>query len=202
MFAGISALAMGSEVHVVEDPAPLIGAPGGYVQRTVLAQRRRPCSVTTRRLLRGPGVHRADPGPGGEHRLQRLPHPRLDPRPGQFLPRQLSRRGDRLVFSNGILILAGARGRSSGPSTPRTTRLIQLYIVGVFVSFTLSQSGMVVHWLRVLRQDRRPRARSCTGPRRQPRWRDATALVLVIVLVTKFTHGAWMVVVAIPVLCC
>jgi hypothetical protein len=81
-----------------------------------------------------------------------------------------------------------------------TTRLIQLYIIGVFVSFTLSQAGMVRHWKRRLaatrdraerRKIHRARAINLVGAL-------ATALVLVIVLITKFTHGAWIVVIAMP----
>ena len=82
-----------------------------------------------------------------------------------------------------------------------TSRLIQLYIIGVFVSFTLSQAGMVVHWNRALRSPERSR-----GDRRRIHLSRivnttgmcATAIVLVIVLVTKFTHGAWIVVIAMP----
>src|SRR5690606_36306039 len=68
----------------------------------------------------------------------------------RYLPRQLHTRGDRLAFSNGILLLAGAAGLLVWIYGPNSTRLIQLYIVGVFVSFTLSQIGMVRHWNRLL----------------------------------------------------
>ena len=75
-----------------------------------------------------------------------------------FLPRQLHTRGDRLAFSNGIIILAAAAAALIVASTTRRSRaLIQLYIVGVFVSFTLSQIGMVRHWTRHLRVERNPR---------------------------------------------
>ena len=79
-----------------------------------------------------------------------------------FLPRQLHTRGDRLAFSNGILILAAAAAGLVVLYDAEVTRLIQLYIVGVFVSFTLSQIGMVRHWNRHLRArevDGRTRAR-------------------------------------------
>ena len=90
-------------------------------------------------------------GAGGEHRLQRLPDPRLDPGSGRIPPRQFGRRGDRLVFSNGIIILAALAGLLIWGFDASTSRLIQLYIIGVFVSFTLSQAGMVRHWTTLLR---------------------------------------------------
>ncbi|MEQ8146793.1 APC family permease [Streptomyces sp. OP7] len=111
----------------------------------------------------------------------------------RYLPRQLHTRGDRLAFSNGILLLAGAAGLLVGVYGADSTRLIQLYIVGVFVSFTLSQTGMVRHWNRLLATERdqakrrhmiRSRAINAFGA-------FFTGLVLVVVLLTKFTHGAW-----------
>ncbi|MEU7282364.1 APC family permease [Streptomyces sp. NPDC045431] len=111
----------------------------------------------------------------------------------RYLPRQLHTRGDRLAFSNGIVLLAGAAILLVWLYGADSTKLIQLYIVGVFVSFTLSQTGMVRHWNRHLRTERDPAAR-----RRMIRARAIntfgaffTGLVLVVVLATKFTHGAW-----------
>ncbi|MBE6475464.1 MAG: APC family permease [Actinomyces succiniciruminis] len=111
----------------------------------------------------------------------------------EFLPRQLSQRGDRLAYSNGIIVLwAGAIAFIVGFQA-NTNRLIQLYIVGVFISFTLSQIGMVRHWNRELATATDPGAR-----RRMRRSRIVngigvvgTGTVLVIVLLTKFTRGAW-----------
>ena len=77
-----------------------------------------------------------------------------------YLPRQLHTRGDRLAFSNGILTLAAAAIALIWAFDAQVTRLIQLYIVGVFVSFTLSQLGMVRHWTRELRTEPEPRART------------------------------------------
>jgi amino acid transporter len=111
----------------------------------------------------------------------------------RYLPRQLHTRGDRLAFSNGIVLLAGAAALLVVVYGADTTRLIQLYIVGVFVSFTLSQIGMVRHWNRHLATERdaarrrhmiRSRAINTFGA-------FLTGLVLVVVLVTKFMHGAW-----------
>lgn len=110
-----------------------------------------------------------------------------------YLPRQLHTRGDRLAFSNGIIALAVAAIALIWWFDAEVTRLIQLYIVGVFVSFTLSQLGMIKHWTRLLRTEHDPAARV-----RMVRSRvvnsfgfGMTAVVLVIVLITKFSHGAW-----------
>ena len=117
-----------------------------------------------------------------------------------YLPHQLANRGDRLVFSNGIVLLALVAGLLIVAFNADVTRLIQLYILGVFLSFTLSQAGMVRHWTDLLRRERR-RAQAL----HRKRWLNgigaaATAFVFVIVLVTKFSHGAWIVVVAAPIL--
>ncbi len=109
-----------------------------------------------------------------------------------FLPRQLHTRGDRLAFSNGIIILAASAAGLIIIYNAEVTRLIQLYIVGVFVSFTLSQIGMVRHWTRHLSLERNPQVRA-----RMVRSRVINGIgavmcgtVLVVVLLTKFTHGA------------
>jgi amino acid transporter len=119
-----------------------------------------------------------------------------------YLPRQLHTRGDRLAFSNGIVTLAIAAIVLIVAFDASTTRLIQLYIVGVFVSFTLSQLGMLRHWTRELRTEPNPAVRS-----RMKRSRVVngigfafTGTVLIIVLVTKFTHGAWITLLAMGVL--
>ena len=124
-----------------------------------------------------------------------------------YLPRQLHNRGDRLVFSNGVVLLAGAAAALIVGFDANIDRLIQLYIVGVFTSFTLSQFGMVRHWQTLLRRDRdRPTgaATSGAGSRRSMRRAQAinavgavfTAVVLVVVFATKVTHGAWIAVAA------
>jgi amino acid transporter len=112
----------------------------------------------------------------------------------RFAPRQFSNLGDRLVFSNGMLVLAGAAAALLAIYKANTNSLIHLYVIGVFTAFTLSQFGMVRYWLRV----------------RTPGWHGrmlvntigatATGLVAVIVIWTKFTEGAWLVTIAIPLL--
>ncbi|WLP91067.1 MULTISPECIES: APC family permease [Gordonia] len=116
----------------------------------------------------------------------------------RYLPRQLHTRGDRLAFSNGIIFLALAATAFVVAFGAEVTALIQLYIVGVFVSFTLSQTGMVRHWTRLLRTETDPSAR-----RRMKQSRVIntvglimTATVLVVVLITKFTAGAWIAILA------
>ncbi|MGK2348071.1 APC family permease [Actinomyces sp. W5033] len=111
----------------------------------------------------------------------------------EFLPRQLSQRGDRLAYSNGIIVLwLGATAFIVGFGAS-TNRLIQLYIVGVFISFTLSQVGMVRHWTRELTTatDVRVRARMRRSRAVNVVGMAGTGLVLVIVLATKLTRGAW-----------
>jgi amino acid transporter len=119
----------------------------------------------------------------------------------RYLPRQFHNRGDRLVFSNGIILLAVASSLLIWAFDAELTRIIQLYIVGVFVSFTLSQYGMVKHWDRVAAEDpsldrrtvRRSRLINLVGA-------SVTFVVLIIVLFSKFTKGAWLVVAFMPVL--
>lgn len=109
-----------------------------------------------------------------------------------FLPRQLANRGDRLVFSNGIVLLAVAAGGLLAAFGGRTNALIPLYAIGVFTSFTLSQSGMVRHHLRLKERGwQRNVAINATGA-------TATAVVLVIIATTKFTSGAWLPLVVVP----
>ncbi len=109
-----------------------------------------------------------------------------------FLPRQLANLGDRLVFANGIVLLAMISGLLVAAFHASTHALIPLYAVGVFLAFTLSQAGMVRRW----------------WTRREPGWllhmainglgAAVTAVVLLVVVVTKFVHGAWIVALLIP----
>ena len=121
-----------------------------------------------------------------------------------YAPKALNTRGDRLVYSNGMIILGLAAVLVLVIFQAKLTVLIQLYIIGVFVSFSLGQIGMVRHWRRELRL-LSPKA---VGERREA-WSGLfinslgatfTVVVLVIVTITKFTHGAWLVFLAIPVL--
>ncbi len=121
-----------------------------------------------------------------------------------YAPKSLNTRGDRLVFSNGMIILGAAAIVVLVVFQARLTTLIQLYIIGVFVSFSIGQIGMVKHWRRELRllpeRLRAERRAAAVGLLINAMGAAATASVLVIVTVTKFTHGAWLVFLAIPVL--
>ncbi|NTW41531.1 MAG: APC family permease, partial [Cellulomonadaceae bacterium] len=202
MFIGLTALAMIAHVHMAGEGVVLLGAPDGYAQRTVIAQLAGAVfglgsvgfyvvqTFTTLVL-----VLAANTAFNGFPILASiLGH-------DGFLPRQLSRRGDRLVFSNGILILAAFAIGLLAAFQASPTRLIQLYILGVFVSFTLSQAGMVRHWTTALAdapsafRAGMQRARVINGL-----GAAMTLLVLVIVLVTKFSHGAYLVVIAMPLM--
>ncbi|WP_432247529.1 APC family permease [Streptomyces sanyensis] len=199
MFCGIIALAMASDVKMAEYPAKDLyrdGAPVGpdYVQHPVISQVAAAvfgdgtfffvllaAATALVLFLAANTAYNGFPLLGSILAQDR------------YLPRQLHTRGDRLAFSNGIVLLAGAAVLLVWIYGADSTRLIQLYIVGVFVSFTLSQTGMVRHWNRHLAAERNKAKR-----RRMIRSRAInafgaffTGLVLVVVLVTKFTHGAW-----------
>jgi amino acid transporter len=200
MFAGITALAMAAHVHIVDNTARLVGAPSGYEQRTVIAQlagavfgNHSLFFFAVQGFTAAILVLAANTAFSGFPILASILGG------DGYLPRQFHRRGDRLVFSNGVLVLAALAGLLIYAFDASTTRLIQLYIIGVFVSFTLSQWGMVRHWTAELR--------SAVGRQRitvhRARFINGlgavfTALVLVVVLLAKFTHGAYIVVIAMP----
>ncbi len=119
-----------------------------------------------------------------------------------YMPRQLDTRGDRLAFSNGILVLAAFALLLIIAFDADVSRLIHLYIVGVFVSFTLSQAGMVKHWTTLLKDapDGQDRARMQRSRVINGVGFSVTGIVLVVVLITKFTHGAWIAILAMVVL--
>jgi len=203
MFAGVTALALISHVHVCPASSQCIGLPHGQAQPTVIAQVGSAVfggasplfyvlSLVTALIL----VLAANTAFNGFPVLASILS-----RDG-FLPRQLHTRGDRLAFSNGILLLSGFAILLIVIFQASPTRLIQLYIVGVFVSFVCSQTGMIRHWNRLLRTTTDARARRQMFRSRIINTIGAcfTAVVLVIVLVSKFASGAWIVVVAMPVI--
>jgi amino acid transporter len=174
MLMGLIVLAQLTDVRMAEFPADQIAnAPKDYEQKTMVAQ---------------------------------VAHAVFDNFPvlgsilaqDRYLPRQLHTRGDRLAFSNGILFLAGFAVVLVIAFDAEVTRLIQLYIVGVFVSFTLSQLGMIRHWKRLLKTETDVQARS--RMRRSQAINTfglvMTATVLIVVLITKFTKGAWIAIAA------
>nr|WP_225958010.1 APC family permease [Amycolatopsis lexingtonensis] len=207
MFGGITALALITKVHIAENTCDLTGFAGNCEndpQRTVISQI-------------GAAVF------GGDHTVlffvlqaatalililaantafNGFPLLASILAQDRYLPRQLHTRGDRLAFSNGIIALSLVAGILIFAFDGSTTRLIQLYILGVFTSFTLCQVGMVKHWNQVLGDTTDARDRRAAHRSRLINALGAalTAIVLVVVLVTKFTHGAYLVVIAIPLL--
>ncbi|MBU6213785.1 MAG: APC family permease [Actinomycetales bacterium] len=203
MFSGITWLALKTGVKIAEHDADLIGLPAGESQKTVIAQVANAVFSDFRLgavIVAGATalilVLAANTAFNGFPVLGSVLA-----RDG-YLPRQLHTRGDRLAFSNGIVALAVVAGLLIWIYDAQVSRLIQLYIIGVFVSFTLSQLGMIRHWTRLLRNERDRRARSTML---RSRFTNAvgfvlTGTVLVIVLLTKFTHGAYIVCIAMPII--
>lgn len=198
MLVSMIALASWTGVKVAEDPATQLlrdGQPVGeeYVQHTVMAQVAQsvfdgfPAGVVIVSIVTGLIlVLAANTAFNGFPVLGSILA-----RDG-YLPRQLHTRGDRLAFSNGILLLAAAAGLLIVIYDAQVTKLIQLYIVGVFVSFTLSQIGMVRHWNRHLALEKDRREQRAMMRRRAINAVGAamSGTVLVVVVLTKFTHGA------------
>jgi amino acid transporter len=203
MFASITWLAMRTQVKVTEFDSDLIGLPAGQSQKTVIAQVAQAVfgdfhagflyvSLATALILALAANTAFNGFPVLGSILAR----------DGYLARQLHTRGDRLAFSNGIVVLATLAVVLVIVYQAEVTNLIQLYIVGVFVSFTLSQLGMIRHWNRHLSDDPPAAER-----RRILRSRAVnmvgfvmTGSVLIIVLTTKFTKGAWIVCIAMPLI--
>jgi len=200
LLMGIIILAQKIGIVYAHSPAEqLIGAPAGYHQKTLIAQIAETVfggfpigfyfiAIVTALIL----VLAANTAFNGFPVLGSILAQ------DRYLPRQLHTRGDRLAFSNGILFLSGAAIAFVVLFGAEVTKLIQLYIVGVFVSFVLSQTGMIRHWTRHLKTENDPAQR-----RRMHRSRvinsiglAMTGAVLIIVLITKFAAGAWIAIVA------
>jgi len=203
MFASITWLALATGVKVTGDDAALVGLPEGQAQKTVIVQIAGAVfgsftvgvlvvSLTTALIL----ALAANTAFNGFPVLGSILAK------DGYLPRQLHTRGDRLSYSNGIIILAVFAIVLVVIFQADVSSLIQLYIIGVFVAFTLGQIGMLRHWNRELRAGPSP-----AEARRMRRSRIIngvgavmTGLVLVIVLATKFLQGAWIVVIAMPLI--
>lgn len=207
MFVGVTTLAIVAKVHIADDACRLTGLGqdcSAYQQRTVIAQIAAAVfggessfgfyyiQAATALVL----ILAANTAFNGFPLLSSILAQR------RYLPRQLHSRGDRLAFSNGIVALAVTAGLLLWGFEASVTALIHLYILGVFTSFTLSQTGMVRHWNQALSTE--------SDPALQRRHRVArainavgavfTGLVLVVVLFTKFLDGAWLAVLAAGVL--
>ncbi|GAB1514134.1 APC family permease [Actinophytocola sp. KF-1] len=200
MFLGLIMLASVTRAKIAEDPAQqLVNAPADYEQKTLVAQ-------LANAVFGGfdPAVWYVIFFTGlilvlaANTAFNGFPVLGSILAQDRYLPRQLHTRGDRLAFSNGIVGLAAFAIVLVVAFDAEVTRLIQLYIVGVFVSFVLSQSGMIRHWNRLLRTE------EDEVERKRMRKRQAingfglfmTATVLVIVLITKFLLGAWIAIAA------
>ena len=206
MFAGVTALALLSDIKYVEHPCDLEGFADCETepQRTVIAQLAAAIfggdesvgfffiQAATALVL----VLAANTAFNGFPLLGSVLAQ------DRFMPRQLHTRGDKLVFSNGILLLAGFAILLIVAFDADVSRLIQLYIIGVFTSFTIGQWGMVRHWNREMRSEKDAAAR-----RRMRRSQiintvggSLTTVVLVIIVLTKFTHGAGLFLVGMAIL--
>jgi hypothetical protein len=206
MFSGITALALISDVHIAEHPCDLTGFANctGEPQRTVIAQVAAAVfggnhsvgffymqAMTALVLILAANTAYNGFPPFAAILAQ-----------DKNLPNQLKNRGDRLAYSNGIVILAAVAALLIWIYDADTTHLIQLYIIGVFTSFTLGQSGMVRHWNRLLPLERDPAERRRMKSSRSINAFGAalTGFVLAIVIITKFTKGAYIVLIAMPIL--
>jgi len=203
MFASITWLAMYTGVQVAEGTEYIEGMPAGTEQKTVIAQIANAVfsevpllafivSAATALIL----VLAANTAFNGFPVLGSILA-----RDG-YLPRQLHTRGDRLAFSNGIIALSATAMLLVYIFDADVSKLIQLYIVGVFVSFTMSQTGMVRHWTRLLRTEQDPaiRARMMRSRVINSVGLVLTGTVLIIVLLTKFTRGAYLAILAMAAL--
>jgi amino acid transporter len=203
MFVAITTFAIVSHVHVAERPEDLGLKPGSH-QKTVIAQI-------------GSAIFGGDHAPGffylqfttalilvlaANTAFNGFPVLASILAKDGFLPRQLHTRGDRLAFSNGILLLAGFAILLILAFKANPNRLLNLYIIGVFVSFVNSQFGMIRHWNRHLPGETDPAKRHQMQRSRVINTIGAivTTLVLAIVLISKFVEGAWIAIAAMAVL--
>jgi len=202
MFIGVTTLALLTNVHYAERASDLIGFDTSNPQRTVIAQIAAAVfggdntimffvvQATTAAVLLLAANTAFNGFPLLGSVLAR----------DSYAPKSLNTRGDRLVYSNGVLALAAVAIVLIIIYQANPTQLIQLYIIGVFVSFTLGQTGMVVHWTRMLRRGEGDRGQIQRSRLINAIGATLTFTVLLIVTVTKFTHGAWLVFAIMPVL--
>ncbi len=203
LFGCLTWLAQTTGVKVTENDADLIGLPSGQTQQTVVVQIAEAVVGDWRALVwlvvAATVLILAAAATSSFRSFSTLAS--LLARDG-YLPKQLLTRGDRLVFSNGILVLSVAAIVTIVGFGANLASLIQLYIIGVFLSLTLGQLGMARHWAAVIA---RPTGAAQRRRARRSRWMALlgsalTSVVLVVALLGKFTGGAWMAVLAIGVL--
>jgi amino acid transporter len=203
LFMAITLLALKTGVKVTDKNENLIGLPEGAQQKTVIVQISDATfgnfslgtlivAVATALIL----IAAANTAFNGFPVLTSILSQ------DRFLPRQLHNRGDRLAFSNGILFLGFASAISVYIFDASVTRLIQLYILAVFTSVSFGQLGMIIHWTRNIKltTDAAARSKMVVSRTINAIGFIFTFSVLFIVLITKFTTGAWLVVLIIPIL--
>jgi amino acid transporter len=203
LFMAITLLALKTGVKVTDKNENLIGLPEGAQQKTVIVQISDATfgnfslgtlivAVATALIL----IAAANTAFNGFPVLTSILSQ------DRFLPRQLHNRGDRLAFSNGILFLGLASAISVYIFDASVTRLIQLYILAVFTSVSFGQLGMIIHWTRNIKltSDAAARSKMVISRTINAIGFVFTFSVLFIVLITKFTTGAWLVVLIIPIL--
>ncbi len=203
MMTGIVVLSRLTNLHFVEDASQIVSGPAGYVQKTVTAQIGSAVfGADSVMLYVVAGATALILFLAANTAFNGFPVLGSILAQDRYLPRQLHTRGDRLAFSNGILFLAGFAIVLIVSFRAEVTRLIQLYIVGVFVSFTLSQAGMLRHWNRLLRTERDPSVRYRMNRSRAINsfGMVLTGAVLIVVLLTKFLLGAWIAIAAMLVI--
>ncbi|MEU7873819.1 APC family permease [Dactylosporangium sp. NPDC049140] len=203
MLLGIILLANRTGLKFVEDPSQIESGPANYVQKTVTTQLGQTVFGAGSVLLYVVAVITAlILFLAANTAFNGFPVLGSILAQDRYLPRQLHTRGDRLAFSNGIILLALAAMVLIVGFNGEVTRLIQLYIVGVFVSFTLSQAGMIRHWNRLLRtvRDKQARIRMIRSRTINMVGLTLTGAVLIVVLITKFLLGAYIAIIAMIVI--
>ncbi len=204
LFVGVTTLALISRVHYAETPCNLIGWEGCATQpqRSVMAQLAAAVFGGDTQILFYvlQGTTAAVLLLAANTAFNGFPLLGSVLARDGYAPKSLSTRGDRLVYSNGVLVLGLGAVLLLVVFQANLTALIQLYIIGVFVSFTLGQSGMVKHWLRTLREGATNRRQIIRSLSINSFGAILTGTVLLVVTVTKFTHGAWLVFAIGPVL--
>ncbi len=204
LFAGVTMLALTSGVHYAEDPCNLVGFDdcNTQPQRSVMAQIAAAVFGGDTQILFFvlQGATAAVLLLAANTAFNGFPLLGSVLARDGYAPKSLSTRGDRLVYSNGVIVLGLAAAILLVVYQANLSALIQLYIIGVFVSFTLGQSGMVRHWMRALREGAKNRGQVIRSLSINSFGALLTGTVLIVVTVTKFTHGAWLVFAIMPVL--
>ncbi len=203
LFIGVTAIALLTQVHYVDNACALIGLPNcsTWTQPSIIAQLATSvfgansipffiiqAATAAVLLLAANTAFNGFPLLGSVLAAD------------SYAPKSLSTRGDRLVLSNGVIALGVGAGILIVVFQANVTQLIQLYVIGVFTSFSLGQIGMVIHWRRLRKRGPEHRKGTIGGLIVNTLGAILTPAVLIIVTITKFTHGAWVVFILMPIL--